>query len=200
MNLTRRESGAGSAAGSVLRLGAAPPPAARILNYNPKMECRWLGKMRFTGVSSHNRIRRKSIIEEYPNDIQVVLFPYTANSKELPDESVFDAVRKHDVGVFGIKPFAGNSLFLGDSSLNHPQAAGDNSRARMAIRYILSNPAITAAIPGLINRRQVDNVALAVRERRKLDRREKAELDEAGRRMWANLRPGYEWLRSWEYV
>jgi len=46
------------------------------------------GSARFTGVSSHNRIWLKSIIEEYPNDIQVVLFPYTANSKELPDDSV----------------------------------------------------------------------------------------------------------------
>jgi hypothetical protein len=33
----------------------------------------------------------------------VVLFPYTANSKELPDDSVFEAVKKHDVGVFGIR-------------------------------------------------------------------------------------------------
>jgi predicted aldo/keto reductase-like oxidoreductase len=158
------------------------------------------GKARFTGVSSHNRIWLKSVIQEYPKQIQVVLFPYTANSKELPDDSVFEAVRKHDVGVFGIKPFADNSLFLGDSSLNHAEAAGDDSRARMAIRYILSNPAISAAIPGLVNTHQVDNVALAVRERRKLDRREKAELDDAGRRMWANLRPGHEWLRNWEYV
>ncbi len=158
------------------------------------------GKARFTGVSSHNRIWLKSIIEEYPNDIQVVLCPYTANSKELPDDSVFDAIKKYDVGMFGIKPFADNSLFLGDSSLTNPQAAEDDRRARMAIRYILSNPAITAAIPGLINLHQIDNVALAVRERRKLDRREKAELDAAGRHMWANLRPGYEWLRNWEYV
>ena len=43
---------------------------------------------------------------------------------------------------------------------------------------------------------QVDNVALAVPERRKLDRKEKAELEQAGRGMWANLRPGYEWLQG----
>ena len=39
----------------------------------------------------------------------------------------------------------------------------------MAIRYILCNPAITAPIPGLINAQQVDNVAVAVKERRSLD-------------------------------
>ena len=26
------------------------------------------------------------------------------------------------------------------------------------------------------------------------------ELEDAGRRMWARLGPGHEWLRDWEYV
>ena len=158
------------------------------------------GKARFTGVSSHNRIWLKSIIEQYPNTIQVVLFPYTANSKELPDDSVFDAIKKNDVGAFGIKPFADNSLFVGDSSLTSPHAEEDSRRARLAIRYILGNPAITAPIPGMANPHQVDNVAKAVMERRKLDGKEKAELDEAGKRMWANLDSSHQWLKQWEWV
>jgi aryl-alcohol dehydrogenase-like predicted oxidoreductase len=154
------------------------------------------GKARFTGVSTHNRVWLKSVIEQYPKQIEVALFPYTASSKELPDDSVFEAIGKHDVGVFGIKPFADNSLFDGDGTAN----AEDDRRARLALRYILGNPRITAPIPGLVSLHQVDNAALAVRERRKLDAKEQSELDRAGRRMWANLRPGYEWLRSWEYV
>lgn len=31
-------------------------------------------------------------------------------------------------------------------------------------------------------------------------RRKTSELDAAGRSMCANLRPGHEWLRNWEYV
>jgi aryl-alcohol dehydrogenase-like predicted oxidoreductase len=158
------------------------------------------GKARFTGVSSHNRIWLKSVVEEYPEQIQVVLLPYTADSKELPDDSLFDAVKKHDTGVFGIKPFTGNSLFEGNSAPNSTQAEEDDRRARLAIRYILGNPAITAPIPGLINAHQVDNVAQAIAERRKLARKERAELEDAGRRMWASLRPGYQWLKDWEYV
>ena len=158
------------------------------------------GKARFTGVSTHNRIWLKSFIEQYPQQIEVVLFPYTADSKQMPDDSVFDVIKKNETGVFGIKPFADNSLFKGDSSLRHPEAAEDDRRARLAIRYILSNHLITAPIPGLINTHQVDNVALAVQERRKLDQKERAELEDAGRRMWANLRPGHEWLREWEFV
>jgi len=158
------------------------------------------GKARFTGVSTHNRVWLKSLIEQYPEQIQVALFPYTANTKQLPTDSVFDTIRQYDIGVFGIKPFADQSLFSGNSSLNSPTAEQDDRLARLAIRYILGNPGITAPIPGMINTHQVDNAALAVRERRTLDTKEKAELEDAGRQMWARLRPGHEWLRDWEYV
>ncbi|MFB3829591.1 MAG: aldo/keto reductase [Bryobacteraceae bacterium] len=158
------------------------------------------GKARFTGVSSHNRPWLKSLIEQNPKQIEVVLFPYTASSRELPSDSIFGAIRKHNVGVFGIKPFANNSLFKGDSSLNSPHKDEDDQRARLALRYILGNDAITAPIPGLINVHQVENAAKAVAERRKLDAKERARLDRACTEMWASLRPGYEWLKNWEQV
>ncbi len=158
------------------------------------------GKARFTGVSSHNRVWLKSLIEAYPKQIEVVLFPYTAGSKELPTDSLFDAIKENDVGAFGIKPFADNSLFAGTSFPNDPHAADDDRRARLALRYILSNPAITAPFPGLINVHQIDNAVAAIRERRQLDLKEKAELEDATRQMWARLHPGHEWLRDWEYV
>jgi predicted aldo/keto reductase-like oxidoreductase len=158
------------------------------------------GKVRFTGVSSHNRPWLKMMVEKYPEVIQVVLFPYTADSKELPTDSLFGAVKKHNVGVLGIKPFASNSLFKGDASPDSPHAAEDDRRARLAIRYILANPAITAPIPGLISAHQVDNVVKAVQERRKLAASEEAELHRAGREMWANLPEGYQWLKDWRYV
>jgi len=91
-------------------------------------------------------------------------------------------------------------VFKGDSSPDSPHFKADNRTARLAIRYILCNEAITAPIPGMISLQQVDNIALAVKERRKLDRQEKAELDRAMDRAWANLPDGYEWLKDWEYV
>ncbi len=92
------------------------------------------GKARHTGVSSHNRTWLKYMIETYPQQVQVVLFPYTANSKELPEESIFDAIRKNDVGVFGIKPFADNSLFFGDSTPGSPPSGRDDGDIDMALR------------------------------------------------------------------
>lgn len=157
------------------------------------------GKARFIGISSHDRRWLKFMIEYFPQ-IDVILFPYTARSKVLPKESLFDAVKKRDVGVFGIKPFASNSLFKGNSAPDSPTAKEDDRLARLAIRYILCNPAITAPIPGLISIRQVDNVAKAVMERRQLDLAEAAELKKAADEMWAKLPREYQWLKHWEYV
>ncbi len=158
------------------------------------------GKVRFTGFSSHDRPHIKWMIETYPDVVDVVVTPYTAGSKKLPTDSVFDALKKYDVGCFGIKPFASNSLFAGDSALNSPKAEEDDTKARLAIRYILHNPAITAPIPGMINTHQVDNVAKAVAERRELDAIEKAELEKATDQMWARLPADYQWLKDWEFV
>jgi len=157
------------------------------------------GKARFIGISSHDRRWHKMMIEYFPQ-LEVILFPYTAKSKVAPEHSLFDAVKKCDVGVFGIKPFASNSLFKGSSAPDDPNAEEDDQRARLAIRYILCNDAITAPIPGLITTRQVDNMAKAVKERRKLDVAEAEELNKMMDEAWANLPANYQWLKDWEYV
>ena len=157
------------------------------------------GKARAVGFSSHDRKWIKKVIEKHP-EVEVVCTPYTAASKELPQDSLFEAVRKCDVGIFGIKPFASNSLFKGDGSPDSPEAAADDRRARLALRYILGNPAITAPIPGLISIQQVENAVQAIKERRVLGRAERAELKQATDEMWANLPEGYQWLKEWENV
>ena len=159
------------------------------------------GLARFTGISSHDRQHIKMLIEKYPDQLEVICTPYTAKTKVVTDESgLWASMKKHDVGWFGIKPFASNSLFTGDSHPDSPHAEADNRLARLAIRHILCNPAITAPIPGLITVQQVDNMAMAVKERHELDKEEKAELDRATDRAWANLPEKYQWLKDWEYV
>ncbi len=159
------------------------------------------GKARFIGYSSHDRRWHKMMIEQFPQ-IEVILFPYTARSKTLPTDSVFEAIKKCDVGVFGIKPFASNSLFKGNSAPNDPNREEDDRRARLAIRYILQNPAITAPIPGLISIPQVDNMAKAIMERKQHDlaQAEKEELHLAMDEAWNKLPAHYQWLKQWEYV
>ncbi|MCX5653226.1 MAG: hypothetical protein NTY65_01025, partial [Planctomycetota bacterium] len=109
-----------------------------------------------------------------------------------PTDSLFDALKKCDVGAFGIKPFGAGSLFQG-------AAEESDRRARLAIRYIMLTNTVVP-IPGMEKPGQVENVAKAVKERRELDAKEQAELQGVSRQMWANLPPKYEWLWDWEYV
>jgi predicted aldo/keto reductase-like oxidoreductase len=158
------------------------------------------GLCRFTGFSTHDRKWAKMLIEKYPDVMQMLCTPYTAKSKVLPEDSLFDAVKKHDVGVLGIKPFASNAIFEGDGSPDSPHIPDDDRKARLATRYILCNPAITAPIPGLISAHQVDNMAAAVKESRELGVEELGELQRLGDEMWAKLPANYQWLKNWEYV
>ncbi len=149
------------------------------------------GKARATGISSHDRRWFKFMIEYFPK-LEVILFPFTTMSKAAPTDSLFPAIKQCDVGAFGIKPFAAGSLFTGERQ-------EDLKRARLALRFILHSDTVIP-IPGLNNAEEAENALAAVKERRELDIKEKAELKTLNDRMWASLPPRYEWLRDWEYV
>jgi predicted aldo/keto reductase-like oxidoreductase len=149
------------------------------------------GKARFVGFSSHDRRWIQFMIQYFPQ-IECVCFPFTTMSKRAPTDSLFEALKKQDVGAFGIKPFAAGSLFRDDPKEN-------NKRARLAIRYILHSNTVVP-IPGMNTIEAVDNVAKAVTERRELDVKETAELDSASKQAWASLPGNYQWLKNWAYV
>jgi len=149
------------------------------------------GKARFIGFSTHDRRWIKFMIEYFPQ-VDVVCFPFTTMSKTAPKDSVFDTLKKSDVGAFGIKPFAAGSLFTGNKE-------EDYKRARLALRYILHTNTVIP-IPGLNSVAEVDNAVKAVKERRELDLKEKAELRNLNGQMLANLPGHYGWLKDWEYV
>jgi len=149
------------------------------------------GKARHVGFSTHDRRWIKFMIEYFPQ-IDVVCFPFTTMSKAAPKDSVFDTLKKQDVGAFGIKPFAAGTLFTG-------QRDEDYKRARLAIRYILHTNTVIP-IPGLLTVAEVDNVAKAVTERRQLDVKERAEIRGLNQQMMAGLPAHYAWLKNWEYV
>jgi aryl-alcohol dehydrogenase-like predicted oxidoreductase len=182
------------------------------------------GRARFTGISSHDRPHIKKWIQQAPDEFDVVVTPYSAKTKMAGVEKVGEteedksagyigkmedaswenslwyAMQKCDVAWFGIKPFSSGSMFKGDSSPGNPNEEEDNKIARLTIRAILTNPVITAPIPGIITPEQVDNVAMAVLQRRALDVKEQAELDAATERAFANLPYHYRWLHDWDYV
>jgi aryl-alcohol dehydrogenase-like predicted oxidoreductase len=180
------------------------------------------GRARFIGFSSHDRPHIKKWIEKASGHIDAVCTPYTAKSQltgakiEMAGEgraasvvtmaddswknSLWAAMQKHDIAWFGIKPFASGSMFKGNSAPGNPHQDEDNKIARLTIRAILTNPVITAPIPGIITEEQVDNVSIAVLQRRELDAKEKAELKAATDHAFAHLPPHYQWLNDWNYV
>ena len=157
------------------------------------------GKARFTGVSSHDRPWIAKAVAKYPQ-LEVIVTPYTAGTKKKPSGSMFDALKKHDVGMIGIKPFASGSIFKSRGKPDSPTKKEDDERARMVLRYVLCCEELTAAIPGLVTIDQVKNAAAAVKERRQFDLAEAKHYEQITQEMWANLPQDYEWLRDWEWV
>lgn len=182
------------------------------------------GKVRFSGISTHKHDWAIRMIETYPETIEALVVPYTAGSKKVhmrvdPQSggwqgvaekkdaekpniySLIDAVKKAKVGWVGIKPFASGSVFKSRGVPDSATREEDDQRARLTLRYILSNDALTCAIPGLITTDQVRNAAKAVGERRRLDLAESQRLRQAVDEMWAKLPANYRWLKhEWKWV
>jgi aryl-alcohol dehydrogenase-like predicted oxidoreductase len=129
------------------------------------------------------------MIEQYPEEVQVVLFPFTGGSRQACQSSLLDVVRAHGAGALAIKPFGSGALF---------GSGGDNDRlGRLAIRHILGHPAITAAVAGFASTAQLENAAAAAAaNRHPLDPGERAELEQATAAMWPRL----SWLKDWQQV
>jgi len=157
------------------------------------------GKARSTGVSTHHRPWIAEAVAKYPS-LEVIVTPYSAGSKEKPVGSMFDAFRRYDVGMIGIKPFASGTVFASGGTPDSPTKEEDDERARMALRYVLCCDVLAASIPGLITVDQVRNAAKAVTERREFDLAEAKRYQEMTDQMWANLPRHYQWLKDWEWV
>ena len=140
--------------------------------------------------------------EVSPDQIDVIVTPYTAKTKVVEDETgLWAAMKKHDVGWFGIKPFASGSLFKGDSSPDSPHAEEDNRIARLTHPLHPLQPGDHGPDPG-------HDHARAGRQRgpgrqgapRAGRRRRRPSWTRAMDRAWANLPYHYQWLKDWEYV
>lgn len=183
------------------------------------------GKVRFLGISSHNRHFLQHVIETFPQ-FSVVIFPYMARSKVKPSElkpgekppieeapagstdfsvSIFESCKKHDVGIITIKPFAGGSLFRSVHArfpIEGTTPPEDHEIARLTLRYILMNKDITATVPGMTTIAEVENNVRASLEARTaaFNDEELRRLHKVTDRLWANLPTEYRWLKDWEWV
>jgi len=173
------------------------------------------GKVRHFGISSHSRPWAQHVVEKYA-EVEMFIFPCTAKTKEKdkpptkdnvegddPAHSVFEALRKQDVGLVTIKPYSGGSLFKsgGNFPVMGSGSKEENDLARLTLQCILTNDVITAAVPGLTTPYEVENAARASYTRvLGMTPREKEWLARVTDERWEQLPEEYHWLRDWEVV
>jgi aryl-alcohol dehydrogenase-like predicted oxidoreductase len=137
------------------------------------MKAKEQGKIRFLGVTGHEKTQ---VIETLKNGdvFDVMLFPYSYGFEAGRDYH-FPMAKKRDMGIVGIKPFAGGSLFRAQRQIDQLLAQKEYeglSPARAFLKYILQNQDLTATIPGMTTAAQVDdNVGASVEGLRAEERR-----------------------------
>lgn len=179
------------------------------------------GKVRYFGISSHCRPWLEHVIETFP-EVQIVCFPCTARTKEKgkgptkdnieevqvgygsdTTQSIFQSARERDIGVVAIKPFLGGKLFKRKTKfpVTGPGDKQEHDLARLTLKCILANDAITTTIPGLTTVYELDN-AVRASYTRSLGQTaaDKYWLESITEQRWAALPEEYAWLRDWEIV
>ncbi len=121
------------------------------------------GKVRFIGITGHEKTQQIETLKR--GDVfDVMLFPYSYGL-EKGREYHFPMAKKRDMGIVTIKPFAGGSLFRARAKADELLARKEFkglSPGQAYLKYIVSNPDICCAIPGMTTAAQVvENAAAA---------------------------------------
>lgn len=104
--------------------------------YRALEEAKAAGKIGHIGITSHSADILKLALEK--DCFDTIQFPY--NPVETQGEGVFELAKEKNVGVIIMKPIAGGAIDQGEVS----------------IKYILNNPNVTVAIPGMDALEQIE--------------------------------------------
>ena len=155
------------------------------------------GKVRFLGISAHNPKVFRRVLGGYPQ-FSVIIFPYLFLTKELGGGSLLELAKEKDVGVIGLKPFGAGTTF--GLRPQHDKVFTDK-RAHAMVKTMLSEPRISAVIPGVGAKQHLDENVKGSYERDKpLTPKERQALREFAENYHAHLPAEYQWLRQWETV
>ncbi|MHC4482525.1 MAG: aldo/keto reductase [Planctomycetota bacterium] len=181
------------------------------------------GKALHFGISTHSRPWAQHVIEKFP-EVEMFIFPCSAKTREKgkpltkdnveevnpghgadQTQSIFEAVRKLDVGIVTIKPYFGGGLFNSYGKDKFPVmgvgSKQENDLAKLTLQCILTNDAVTATVPGLSTIYEVDNAARASYTRQvAMAPAERDWLMRVTDKRWAALPREYAWLRDWEVI
>ena len=135
--------------------------------------------IRFIGMSSHNEeILRQAILSK---EFDTVMIDYSAfNPGTAP---LIELAAEHDIGVIVMRPLGGSGRTTTMRGNMEAGTAGILTPANL-LRYVLSNPGVSVAIPGArYPSRIVENAATAS-SYEPMSEREKRELEAAAREMY----------------
>ena len=135
------------------------------------------GLIRHIGFSSHRYLdTMKQAIRS--GEFDVITVAYNILNDEMVDEEVLPLARECDVGVEVMKPLAGGTLAAPPEDLQF--APEQPISAFQALRFVLANDAVTAAIPGMAKISELEENVRAGEGIQALSATERQELVRAG--------------------
>jgi predicted aldo/keto reductase-like oxidoreductase len=119
------------------------------------------GKIRHIGVTAHDPEIAIKALES--GEFETIQVPYNI-VKPQAAEKLFPYCLEHGIGVICMKPIAGGALAT-PHEVQQWLEGKDLPTATAALRFVLSQPAVSVAIPGMDSTLEVDeNVAVAAGE------------------------------------
>jgi aryl-alcohol dehydrogenase-like predicted oxidoreductase len=124
------------------------------------------GRVRYVGITS-SRENQYEEMEQImkKHDLDFIQINYSLADQRLSDQRLLPLAADRGMAVLVNRPFGGGNVFSklqGASMPDWAQAFGAESWAQFLLKYALSHPAVTAAIPGMTKARHVsDNMQAA---------------------------------------
>jgi predicted aldo/keto reductase-like oxidoreductase len=129
------------------------------------------GKIREIGISIHHSLAMmRNVIES--GAFSALMVAYSAFDEDRLEADLLPMAHKMKVGLIAMKPLAGgvlaeHALLPGNNQFTHGESV-----AQVSLHYVLSNPHITCAIPGMREIRELNENLQVGRQPRKLTREE----------------------------
>jgi len=110
-------------------------------------------------------------------EFEALMVAYNILNDELVDETILPLAKERDVGVIAMKPLAGGALAQPPPELK--VSSKIPVTAEQALRFVLANPAVDVAIPGMTNLRELEENARVGEKFQVMTEAEKLELIKA---------------------
>ena len=131
------------------------------------VEARAAGKIGHIGITLHSvDLFEKAL--ELPW-VETIMFPY--NIVETQAEALIAKCAEKNIGFIAMKPLAGGAIEDG----------------RLAMRYVCANPAVTVVIPGMADRKEVEQNLAAAEDRSPLKAEELAAMEAIRKELGTNF-------------